>query len=147
MQAFASERGRAMLTWSMAWWPQWKLWATLPWWWPLCMTARLVIFSPHVVSSPPVLDLFWWTLYYTIFKLIDLLNQVVNIPEELVESHDLTVDYILTPSRVIKTNCQIPKPQGIIWTKVQSMSYLFIYFVFCFFSCIFLCDWQGLSIW
>ncbi|XP_038556662.1 methenyltetrahydrofolate synthase domain-containing protein isoform X2 [Micropterus salmoides] len=46
--------------------------------------------------------------------------QVVDIPEELVESHDLTVDYILTPTRVIKTDCQIPKPQGIIWTKLDT---------------------------
>ncbi|XP_053721746.1 methenyltetrahydrofolate synthase domain-containing protein isoform X2 [Synchiropus splendidus] len=46
--------------------------------------------------------------------------QVVNIPEELIESHDLTVDYILTPTRVIQTNCQLPKPQGIIWSKLDS---------------------------
>ncbi|KAM9816839.1 methenyltetrahydrofolate synthase domain-containing protein [Neosynchiropus ocellatus] len=46
--------------------------------------------------------------------------QVVNIPEELIESHDLTVDYILTPTRVIQTNCQFPKPQGIIWSKLDS---------------------------
>ncbi|KAI3377847.1 hypothetical protein L3Q82_008984, partial [Scortum barcoo] len=46
--------------------------------------------------------------------------QVVDIPEELIESHDLTVDYILTPTRVIKTNCQMPKPQGIIWTKLDT---------------------------
>ncbi|XP_056240795.1 methenyltetrahydrofolate synthase domain-containing protein isoform X1 [Seriola aureovittata] len=46
--------------------------------------------------------------------------QVVEIPEELIESHDLTVDYILTPTRVIKTNCQLPKPQGIIWTKLDT---------------------------
>nr|XP_043871560.1 methenyltetrahydrofolate synthase domain-containing protein-like isoform X1 [Solea senegalensis]XP_043885552.1 methenyltetrahydrofolate synthase domain-containing protein isoform X1 [Solea senegalensis] len=45
--------------------------------------------------------------------------QVVNIPEELIESHDLTVDYILTPTRVIKTDCQLPKPQGIVWTKLD----------------------------
>uniref|UniRef100_H3CV67 Methenyltetrahydrofolate synthase domain-containing protein n=1 Tax=Tetraodon nigroviridis TaxID=99883 RepID=H3CV67_TETNG len=45
--------------------------------------------------------------------------QVVNIPEELVDSHDLTVDYILTPTQVIKTNCQHPKPQGIIWSKLD----------------------------
>lgn len=44
--------------------------------------------------------------------------QVVNIPEELIESHDLTVDYVLTPTQVIKTSCQHPKPQGIIWSKV-----------------------------
>ncbi|XP_026233987.1 methenyltetrahydrofolate synthase domain-containing protein isoform X1 [Anabas testudineus] len=46
--------------------------------------------------------------------------QVVDIPEELIGSHDLTVDYILTPTRVIKTNCQLPKPQGIIWTKLNT---------------------------
>ncbi|XP_034045002.1 methenyltetrahydrofolate synthase domain-containing protein isoform X1 [Thalassophryne amazonica] len=46
--------------------------------------------------------------------------QVVDIPQELIESHDLTVDYILTPTRVIKTNCQLLKPQGIIWTKLDS---------------------------
>ncbi|GAA6069828.1 methenyltetrahydrofolate synthase domain-containing protein isoform X1, partial [Tachysurus ichikawai] len=45
--------------------------------------------------------------------------QVVDIPEGLTESHDLTVDYILTPSRIIKTECRIPKPQGIIWSKVN----------------------------
>lgn len=46
--------------------------------------------------------------------------QVVDIPEELIENHDLTVDYILTPTRVIKTNCQRPKPPGIIWTKLDT---------------------------
>ncbi|XP_027015033.1 methenyltetrahydrofolate synthase domain-containing protein isoform X1 [Tachysurus fulvidraco] len=46
--------------------------------------------------------------------------QVVDIPEGLTESHDLTVDYILTPSRIIKTECRIPKPQGIIWSKLDT---------------------------
>ncbi|XP_060693583.1 methenyltetrahydrofolate synthase domain-containing protein isoform X3 [Hemiscyllium ocellatum] len=46
--------------------------------------------------------------------------QLLDIPEELMDSHDLTVDYILTPSRVIKTNCSCSKPQGIIWSKVDS---------------------------
>lgn len=46
--------------------------------------------------------------------------QVVEIPEELMESHDLTVDYILTPSRTIKTQCNITKPQGIIWSKLDT---------------------------
>ncbi|KFQ35070.1 Methenyltetrahydrofolate synthase domain-containing protein, partial [Mesitornis unicolor] len=45
--------------------------------------------------------------------------QVVDIAEELLEDHDLTVDYILTPTRTIKTNCKRPKPQGIIWHKVS----------------------------
>ncbi|MBN3316595.1 MTHSD protein, partial [Atractosteus spatula] len=46
--------------------------------------------------------------------------QVVDLPEELVEGHDLTVDYILTPSRVITTGCSRPKPQGIVWAKLDS---------------------------
>ncbi|NXE29675.1 MTHSD protein, partial [Ardeotis kori] len=48
--------------------------------------------------------------------------QVVDIAEELLGDHDLTVDYILTPTRTIKTNCKRPKPQGIIWHKA-SVSY------------------------
>ncbi|XP_045843401.1 methenyltetrahydrofolate synthase domain-containing protein isoform X4 [Meles meles] len=43
--------------------------------------------------------------------------QVVDIPEALLEDHDLTVDYILTPTRVIATGCERPKPTGIIWSK------------------------------
>ncbi|TSZ97528.1 Methenyltetrahydrofolate synthase domain-containing protein [Bagarius yarrelli] len=46
--------------------------------------------------------------------------QVVEIPEGLTESHDLIVDYILTPSRIIKTECKIIKPQGIIWSKLDT---------------------------
>lgn len=47
-----------------------------------------------------------------------LSDQVVDIPEALLEDHDLTVDYILTPTRVIATGCERPKPTGIIWSKV-----------------------------
>ncbi|KFW96360.1 Methenyltetrahydrofolate synthase domain-containing protein, partial [Phalacrocorax carbo] len=49
--------------------------------------------------------------------------QVVDIAEELLGDHDLTVDYILTPTRTIKTNCKRPKPQGIIWQKARALSY------------------------
>ncbi|XP_059926890.1 methenyltetrahydrofolate synthase domain-containing protein isoform X1 [Gadus macrocephalus] len=45
--------------------------------------------------------------------------QVVDFSEELVEPHDLTVDYILTPTRIIKTDCLLPKPEGIIWAKLN----------------------------
>ncbi|XP_029388614.1 methenyltetrahydrofolate synthase domain-containing protein isoform X1 [Mus pahari] len=45
--------------------------------------------------------------------------QVVDIPEALLEDHDLTVDYILTPTRVITTGCARPKPMGILWSKVS----------------------------
>ncbi|NXT02601.1 MTHSD protein, partial [Jacana jacana] len=49
--------------------------------------------------------------------------QVVDIAEELLDDHDLTVDYVLTPTRTIKTNCKRPKPQGIIWHKATQKSY------------------------
>ncbi|NXI90244.1 MTHSD protein, partial [Psophia crepitans] len=49
--------------------------------------------------------------------------QVVDIAEDLLDDHDLTVDYILTPTRTIKTNCKRPKPQGIIWHKATLKSY------------------------
>ncbi|XP_055268973.1 methenyltetrahydrofolate synthase domain-containing protein isoform X2 [Moschus berezovskii] len=45
--------------------------------------------------------------------------QVVDIPEALLEDHDLTVDYILTPTRVITTGCERPKPAGIVWSKIS----------------------------
>ncbi|XP_007531558.3 methenyltetrahydrofolate synthase domain-containing protein isoform X1 [Erinaceus europaeus] len=45
--------------------------------------------------------------------------QVVDIPEVLLEDHDLTVDYILTPTRVIVTGCERPKPMGIMWSKIS----------------------------
>ncbi|XP_065781230.1 methenyltetrahydrofolate synthase domain-containing protein isoform X8 [Muntiacus reevesi] len=46
-------------------------------------------------------------------------SQVVDIPEALLEDHDLTVDYILTPTRVITTGCERPKPAGIAWSKIS----------------------------
>uniref|UniRef100_A0A8C3P333 Methenyltetrahydrofolate synthase domain-containing protein n=1 Tax=Cyanoderma ruficeps TaxID=181631 RepID=A0A8C3P333_9PASS len=46
--------------------------------------------------------------------------QVLDIGEELVDDHDLSVDYILTPTRTIQTNCKRPKPRGIMWHKVSS---------------------------
>nr|XP_044991098.1 methenyltetrahydrofolate synthase domain-containing protein isoform X2 [Jaculus jaculus] len=45
--------------------------------------------------------------------------QVVDISEALLEDHDLTVDYILTPTRVITTGCTRPKPAGVMWSKVS----------------------------
>ncbi|XP_062997275.1 methenyltetrahydrofolate synthase domain-containing protein isoform X1 [Elgaria multicarinata webbii] len=45
--------------------------------------------------------------------------QVVDIPEELLGDHDLTVDYILTPTRAIKTGCKRPKPRGILWHEIS----------------------------
>ncbi|NXA88455.1 MTHSD protein, partial [Melanocharis versteri] len=47
--------------------------------------------------------------------------QVLDIAEEILDDHDLTVDYILTPTRTIQTNCKRPKPQGIMWHKASSV--------------------------
>uniref|UniRef100_UPI00358F11C4 methenyltetrahydrofolate synthase domain-containing protein isoform X3 n=1 Tax=Myxine glutinosa TaxID=7769 RepID=UPI00358F11C4 len=45
--------------------------------------------------------------------------QVVDFPEDLLEPHDLCVDFTLTPSGVIQTHCARPRPNGIDWTKVD----------------------------
>ncbi|XP_027629278.1 methenyltetrahydrofolate synthase domain-containing protein isoform X2 [Tupaia chinensis] len=45
--------------------------------------------------------------------------QVVDIPEALLGDHDVTVDYILTPTRVIATGCERPRPVGIMWSKIS----------------------------
>ncbi|NWW34278.1 MTHSD protein, partial [Panurus biarmicus] len=50
--------------------------------------------------------------------------QVLDIAEELLDDHDLTVDYILTPTRTIQTNCKRPKPRGIMWHKAMSSEML-----------------------
>ncbi|PIK62372.1 hypothetical protein BSL78_00691, partial [Apostichopus japonicus] len=45
--------------------------------------------------------------------------QVTEIPESLIQPHDLTVDYILTPTRVIKCSGDIrQRPKGIIWSML-----------------------------
>ncbi len=43
--------------------------------------------------------------------------QVLDMPEELFGSHDITVNYICTPTRLI--DCPLrPKPSGIIWSML-----------------------------
>lgn len=46
-------------------------------------------------------------------------SQVVDIPQDLVEEHDLTVDYILTPTELIETKCKRAKPTGVIWGNLE----------------------------
>ncbi|MEM2760061.1 MAG: 5-formyltetrahydrofolate cyclo-ligase [Nitrososphaerales archaeon] len=43
---------------------------------------------------------------------IQLIN---NIPSE---DHDVPIDIIMTPTKVIRTYTKLPKPRGIIWSKV-----------------------------
>ncbi|XP_022096478.1 methenyltetrahydrofolate synthase domain-containing protein-like [Acanthaster planci] len=43
-----------------------------------------------------------------------------DIPDHLIGSHDLTVDYILTPTQTIRCDRDRPKPSGIVWSKLDS---------------------------
>ncbi|XP_038053058.1 methenyltetrahydrofolate synthase domain-containing protein-like [Patiria miniata] len=43
-----------------------------------------------------------------------------DIPDHLIGSHDLTVDYILTPTETIRCDCDRPKPSGIVWSKLNA---------------------------
>uniref|UniRef100_A0A194AJT7 Methenyltetrahydrofolate synthase domain-containing protein n=1 Tax=Pinctada fucata TaxID=50426 RepID=A0A194AJT7_PINFU len=45
-------------------------------------------------------------------------TQIMDIPESLMEEHDLLVDYIVTETQVIKCNRTRPKPKGIIWNRL-----------------------------
>ena len=45
-------------------------------------------------------------------------SQVLDIPESLMEDHDLLVDYIVTDTQVIKCNRTRTKPTGIIWSRL-----------------------------
>jgi len=45
-------------------------------------------------------------------------SQIVpSVPQE---DHDIAVDYIVTPTRVLATNRTRPRPAGIIWSKVSA---------------------------
>lgn len=46
-------------------------------------------------------------------------HQVQELPAGLFREHDITVDYICTPTRVIKTNCTKPKPTGVCWNVLS----------------------------
>lgn len=50
-------------------------------------------------------------------------DQVQELPDGLFEEHDLTIDYICTPTRVIKTNCSRPKPTGVCWGLLTKEKY------------------------
>lgn len=41
--------------------------------------------------------------------------QLMDLPEELFGEHDVTIDYICTPTQVIECSRR-PKPNGIIWS-------------------------------
>lgn len=65
---------------------------------------------------------------YAILRELDLVSESIPIittvhESQIVESvpledHDIAVDYIVTPTRVLATNRTRPRPSGIIWDKV-----------------------------
>ena len=44
--------------------------------------------------------------------------QVMDLPENLFGEHDVTTDYICTPTQVIECSRR-PKPKGIIWSLLS----------------------------
>ena len=44
----------------------------------------------------------------------------MEIPPFLVDSHDMTVDFILTPTRILQCRENLPRPTGIIWDKLTA---------------------------
>lgn len=45
--------------------------------------------------------------------------QVLDLKDDLFGSHDLPVDYIVTPTRVIECTGNLAKPKGIIWSLLK----------------------------
>ena len=56
-------------------------------------------------------------------------SQIVDIPESLIEDHDLTVDYIVTQTEIINCKNRRPKPAGIVWSKLEPIKVCYILFV------------------
>jgi len=51
---------------------------------------------------------------------IAIVHDIQIVSEELFpERYDLTVDYIVTPTRIIKTRNRFSKPKGLIWEKIS----------------------------
>lgn len=50
-----------------------------------------------------------------IFTTVHDVQLVDEIP---IEKHDVLIDVIVTPTEVIRTNSRLPKPKGIIWSKL-----------------------------
>lgn len=47
-------------------------------------------------------------------------SQVLDLPESLFDVHDVAVDYIVTPTRVIQCSGAKPRPAGILWSLLSS---------------------------
>jgi 5-formyltetrahydrofolate cyclo-ligase len=47
-------------------------------------------------------------------------HEVQIINDVPIERHDVPVDYIVTPKRVIETKTTHPKPKGIMWNKITN---------------------------
>ena len=61
--------------------------------------------------------------------IVTTVHDVQVLDEELpVLRHDIPVDYIVTPTRIIQTQTQLPRPEGIYWDdltkdKIDAMQY------------------------
>ena len=48
-------------------------------------------------------------------------SQLINdLPNEIMEEHDLAVDIIVTPKRYIYTKRLFPRPERVYWDKISS---------------------------
>jgi len=47
-------------------------------------------------------------------------SQVLDLPETLFDVHDVAVDFIVTPTRVIQCSGAKPRPAGIIWSLLSA---------------------------
>ena len=69
-------------------------------------------------------------LEYGVLREIGLVNEGTKIATTVhdcqilqpfqTEEHDLPVDYVLTPTRMIETRTPLPRPRGIYWEKVTA---------------------------
>ena len=69
-------------------------------------------------------------LEYAILSELNLINESVPVATTVhdiqiisdipVEKHDVPVDYIVTPNRVIITKTTHPKPKGVVWNHISS---------------------------
>lgn len=54
-------------------------------------------------------------------------SQLINdLPNSVMEDHDLPVDIIVTPTRSIYTNCLFQRPERVFWEKVTEEMVLHI---------------------
>ncbi|KAJ6774055.1 5-FORMYLTETRAHYDROFOLATE CYCLO-LIGASE-RELATED [Salix purpurea] len=84
---------------------------------PFIYTVAILIFTELLSILCPFNSLDVFFLFET--RAVHDCQLVEDIPVEKLLIHDVPVDIICTPSQVIFTNTNIPKPQGIYWDKLS----------------------------